>query len=929
MSIRFLLVSAVMTTFACSSGIEPAGAPGSGTDVGRPTNPGPGPTTAVGPCGPRHTAHPSPVEPGRGDRVVLARAGGRLIGFVANEDDGAIHTVDLEGRRELAVTALDGSPSNLVALRDGRLVATLRDRNEVVMLEPSADATGRLAVLCRASVASEPVGLTTLARQAGDDQERIAVTSGFGRTLTILDASDFTVEKAVDLPRDPRAVVAGGGRVFVSHAASAAVSVVDPETGIVAPVDLLGGQKPAGQSFARTSAVSDAKPALRGSQGFSIATDGAGRLFAPMVVVDPGEPKITGGGYGGSVERPVKPFVGVLDMTSNQRLPSAAPGSIRSSRECVLPRASVATKDGRFFVTCLGNDEVLELDARTDNAAQVIRRRIRVAAGPTGVALAGDDLVVFSQFDREVGIVSAGGRSTDVARIALSRPELDAKLERGRRLFHDTFDLRISADGRACASCHPDGRDDGNTWSTPDGPRQTITLAGRVQGSAPYGWFGEHPTLRSHLTHTMNRLGGQGFNGKGIEDLEALEHYLVSMRAPARSSVEPAERIAEGRALFHEQRQGCGSCHAGGGSDGLRHDVGSGNVEEASLRFDTPSLRLAGGSGPFFHDGRFATLDDLLKNGDDKMGHVRHLDADQRASLVAYMSSLGDAVPAGAPEPRAFLPAASEPRPLPPVAETALERSRLAADPERRVVETTSIDVDTLPTVEINAPIAWDTKIAAPSGGATGEPLIWKDGCAAASHGASWLAFDWLSTGMSSKLEQCLGAPSPNGYQHWTTTSLYTIDPAKDGRLRVGLHDGFIRIADREIRYTESIVGDTVPIFDGLAYAMRVKCADCKATERDRLFVVTAGNGFHMGGAFTIKRLSLEPGTAGHEVVSATPNHIEQFTKATGATIETGSTIGKPRGIVFRVDATRTASEKKARVVASRSGCDAELFDCR
>ena len=33
----------------------------------------------------------------------------------------------------------------------------------------------------------------------------------------------------------------------------------------------------------------------------------------------------------------------------------------------------------------------------------------------------------------------------------------------GRILYHSTSDSRISKDGRACASCHPDGRDDGST----------------------------------------------------------------------------------------------------------------------------------------------------------------------------------------------------------------------------------------------------------------------------------------------------------------------------------------------------------------------------------------------------------------------------------------------------------------------------------
>ena len=45
------------------------------------------------------------------------------------------------------------------------------------------------------------------------------------------------------------------------------------------------------------------------------------------------------------------------------------------------------------------------------------------------------------------------------------------QIARGRALFRVTDDGRLSRDGRACASCHPDGRDDALTWSTPDGPR--------------------------------------------------------------------------------------------------------------------------------------------------------------------------------------------------------------------------------------------------------------------------------------------------------------------------------------------------------------------------------------------------------------------------------------------------------------------------
>jgi cytochrome c peroxidase len=216
---------------------------------------------------------------------------------------------------------------------------------------------------------------------------------------------------------------------------------------------------------------------------------------------------------------------------------------------------------------------------------------------------------------------------------------------RGRALFHATDDLRISADGRACASCHPDGRDDGLTWSTPDGPRQTPSLAGRVSGTAPYGWFGSSGTVRGHLEHTFGRLQGRGFaRSEDAADLAALMAYLGAMRAPDRDAVPHAspraELVAAGRALFFEARQGCAACHDGGGSDGARHDVGSGNVDERSLRFDTPSLIGIASSAPYFHDGRYATLEDMLATSDGRMGHTLHLSRADMRALVAFMETL-------------------------------------------------------------------------------------------------------------------------------------------------------------------------------------------------------------------------------------------------------------------------------------------------
>src|SRR6185369_17408786 len=111
-------------------------------------------------------------------------------------------------------------------------------------------------------------------------------------------------------------------------------------------------------------------------------------------------------------------------------------------------------------------------------------------------------------------------------------------------------DARIST-GRACATCHPDGRDDGLLWTRPDGARQTPTLAGRLDGTAPYGWFGESPTVAQHLEKTFQRLGGTGFKGPAARaDLEALLAYVAQIPPPPAAQAGDLDEVARGAKVF-------------------------------------------------------------------------------------------------------------------------------------------------------------------------------------------------------------------------------------------------------------------------------------------------------------------------------------------------------------------------------------------
>jgi DNA-binding beta-propeller fold protein YncE len=626
---------------------------------------------------------------GQGGTLALTRwASGATIAYVAHEDDRSLVAVDVDGKKVKATTPLDGAPSNVVVLGDGRIVVALRDKATLQVLEPGATPTSPLRSLCRVSVAVEPVGLAV-----SPDDRTLVVTSAWGHEVAALDTRSFGVRMQAALPREPRAVVVSddGQRAFVSHVVDARMSVVDltSKSPSVRSIDLgvrrdstpLSGC----QGFALAKSVDgvekgtgeragvrgDAPPPPRTATpraptkaptddaskpgptapdpAAPSGPDVAGRVFAPMVVVDVGQ--AGNPGYGNTSRGPTEvPFVGVVDEAAERSLARSMHGdpTLRAA-ECVLPRAAAfAARQRSLLVACLGSDTVIQLDARGVRMSNVERRRWQVPRGPTGIAVdaAHDRAVVWSQFDGALSTIAldASAAQSKIPVPVSAARALSPELARGRVLFHAVGDARLSKDGRACASCHPDGRDDALTWFTPDGPLQTIMLAGRLDGTAPFSWTGHNATLEKHLDSTMSRLGGRGLSSpQDAADKSALLAYVRAMPAPPAPRLAASERalVARGERLFTDEAQGCATCHFGGGTDHHAHGVDREDVSRGGDKpFDTPSLRFVGGTAPYFHDGRFDTLEALLASPDHAMGATLHLGHSDRVALARYMGSL-------------------------------------------------------------------------------------------------------------------------------------------------------------------------------------------------------------------------------------------------------------------------------------------------
>lgn len=579
----------------------------------------------------------SPVRPtGAGAAVVLARVGDTEIAYVADPDDGLIVAVDAESLTALSRLDVGGAPDQLLLTKRGRLFATLRDENTLLAIEGTGTRGEPLRVVHYVTTASEPIGLAVT-----PDESMVLVTSGWGHTVAGYEADTLDRAFAKELGREPRSVVISdnGKRAFVSHAVGADVDIID-----LADLDSMKRV-----SMKSSDSLVTGEVPMHAGQGFALAraVAPAGRVFVPHARVRTALVDGSGTqGYGSPAAGPTEQFdVAVLDEDTG----AAVHGSLDTSGglACVLPRAAAVTDAGELLVSCLGTSEIVGMDAAAANPHQAVTQRWHVAAGPTGIAV--DDArpraLVWSQFDHALTWILLQGRDAFILNESKlpRRAPLPALVDRGRVLFH-LSDARISMDGRACASCHPDGRDDGLVWSTPEGPRNPPMLAGRLDSTEPYGWLGTSRNVATHLKLTFERLGAtRGKQGLTGEDRKALVAYVMSMKAPSVVRDEARDlRVGEGRRIFESSEAGCAECHGRGGEspDGQSHNVRSWATGDRIGVFDTPSLRFVDETAPYFHDGRYASLRTLLTHTRGTMGQDKKLSSSELDALEAYVRTL-------------------------------------------------------------------------------------------------------------------------------------------------------------------------------------------------------------------------------------------------------------------------------------------------
>ncbi|MEO0604170.1 MAG: c-type cytochrome [Myxococcota bacterium] len=572
---------------------------------------------------------PDPTSPFATQRGTVPLYGGTMIVdgehvIVADPGTDTVHLFDGTLTSPRSVALPEHTEPFRIATDGTTAWVTLRGTGELAAIDLEGGTLDRRAVVC-----AEPRGVAV-------DEDRLLVACASGE-LVALDP-DLAVVQTTPVAPDLRDVVVDGNDIWLSTFRDARVLRVDGTSfGVVQESAPALDTTDQPQSVARVAWRMQAHPdggvlvLHQAATGDAIALDGTG------VGQDTGRPPIGDGEnpYGGDACLPGESR-NSTHLTRVTRDETTTGGALFSGG----PRYDFSIHDGEVhlpngqFANVIGGPGLpgqgtsttsVELDQAVEGPACIFDRPRGAAQDRVVTAIAHTEDGRQLAFSREPSVLFDGTADVSLGGDAANADSFD--------LFHEP-----ASTGLACASCHPEGQDDGHVWQFEDlGPRRTQNLAGGVATRTPFHWDGEFDDLDALMTDVfVGRMGGAEVTGESVTALGAWLDGLPTLRS---TPADPA-RVDAGREVFTSPEAGCADCHFGSQlSDAALHVVRSG--AEATK---TPSLRGVGSRGPWMSDGCAPTLAARLTDeacgGGDQHGRTSHLTADERAALVAYLMSL-------------------------------------------------------------------------------------------------------------------------------------------------------------------------------------------------------------------------------------------------------------------------------------------------
>jgi hypothetical protein len=582
----------------------------------------------------------TPVPPLSGGTLVVLADGHTAVASDPERDQVYVVDVQAGAVRAAALQAGD-EPGRVVEDAAGRVHVVLRRGGAVASIDP-ASAT----IVARRAVCSAPRGIAYQA--TGGPANDVLEVACAGGELVTLPAGGGAAVRTVMLERDLRDVVVGpNGTLLVSTFRKAEALVVGADgkaTSVLTP-----GSGPVSAPFMPQNKT----PSVAWRMVSYDATVGSVVMLHQTGVTDQIVP--APGGYGGfGCGGIVQPGVSVLAPGSDSPPVAGGLGGLS-----LVVDVAVSPDKSKIALAAAGNADTPGASTLVEGSVGQLTQAASTAGcvggGPDGgVPLFGDGGVAAdggaapSGPNQPVGQVVAVAYSQAGVLFAQTREPANlwradtgqtitlassSRADTGHLIFHSN-----AGSGLACASCHPEGGEDGRVWNFAcAGQRRTQSIRGGISQTAPFHWDGSEHDF-SHLMDDVftGRMSGPMLNA---DQKTALQSWVDTIPAmPATENLDAAA-VMRGSMLFHDTKVGCVTCHAGSLlTNNLNVDVGTGQM------FQVPSLRGVSWRTPLMHNGCAATLADRFGDptcsGGDKHGMTSTLTPAQLGDLTAYLESL-------------------------------------------------------------------------------------------------------------------------------------------------------------------------------------------------------------------------------------------------------------------------------------------------
>jgi hypothetical protein len=545
-------------------------------------------------------------------------AGGGDFAVVSDPDRDLIFIVNVVDRQLTGQVALPKGSQPTRGVEDGRgnVRVVLRGTGQVATIRVASASLARTESVC-----PEPRGI------AWDPGQRATLVACAGGELVTLPAEGSTQVRRFDA--ELRDVVVSGGKTRLSTFRSAellTVAEAGQETRVTPPSSGLPPVNGAATAF--TPGVAWRTLSTPSGQTVMIHQ----RLVEGDIdAIRTGLPPV-----------PVPYYRNPCDSTIVRTAVTVLEGeTVVGSTEVrgVLPVDATVSPGGELLIASAGTEELVRVPLASIqgqapsgvcgvvNATPPARTEEGLPSGPVGVpvgvvAVNAELALVHSRDPSALLFVEKGSIAK---KLALSDDRLTSP---GFEMFHQ------STGGIACASCHPEGQEDGHTWTFFGKKKRTQPLSGGLRQTAPYHWEGDLSTMHALVSDTfVARMGGAMPDPESVASLEAFLDAIPSPRPPTRAT--PID-MARGRAAF--VKGGCDSCHRGASLTNANNaNVGTGGS------WQTPSLKGLAMRGPWMHDGCAKSLAQRFTDpacGGEKHGDVKALTPAELDELVAYLGQL-------------------------------------------------------------------------------------------------------------------------------------------------------------------------------------------------------------------------------------------------------------------------------------------------